>query len=80
MLLLKYPNFATQVKGVDQFVQVKLDEYNGSHNYYNLAANILLFKHTHFSKKKARTLILVPEKLFLVCSRHFGRFHLHNIA
>ena len=34
IISLKYPNLPTQVKGVDQFVQVKLDEYTSSHNYW----------------------------------------------
>ena len=34
MISLKYPNLPTQVKGVDQFVQVKIDEYDGGHKYW----------------------------------------------
>ena len=34
IISLKYPNLPTQVNGVNQFVQVKLDEYDGGHNYW----------------------------------------------
>ncbi len=34
MLSLKYPNLPTQVKGIDQYVQVQINEYTGTNTYW----------------------------------------------
>jgi len=34
MISLKYPSLPAQVKGINQIVQVKIDEYDGGHKYW----------------------------------------------
>lgn len=53
MITLKYPNLQPQVKGIDQYVQAQIDEYNGTHNYWTYRYQCVApGRYTYISRSK----------------------------